>query len=90
MGGSVFAPLLVSLAGSGGVMGIIIALVKLRGDRDSVAVAQAHGANEALQATLAAVSSERDYWHKRYEEQAALNSQLRDWMTDRPSAPPPR
>jgi sugar (pentulose or hexulose) kinase len=89
MGSSVFVPLLVSLIGSSGLMGAIVALVKLRGDRDSVVVAQAHGANEAIIATLAGVERERDYWRKRYEEQRALNDQLRSWIIDRPGAPPP-
>jgi hypothetical protein len=89
MGPSIVTPLLVSLAGSGGVMGVIIALVKLRGDRDSVAVSQAHGANESLLATLAGVERERDYWHERYREQVTLNEQLRAWITDRPPAGKP-
>jgi hypothetical protein len=89
MGSSVFTPLLVSLIGSGGLMGAIIALVKLRGDRDSVAVSQAHGANEALIATLAGVERERDYWRNGTKSSVALNEQLRAWITDRPGAPPP-
>lgn len=77
MGGSgLYAPLLIALLGGTGLTGAIVALVKLRGDRDSAAVSQAHGANEALVAALTAVERERDYWRNRYEKVAALNEEL--------------
>jgi hypothetical protein len=64
-GSSLIAPLLIALVGSGGIMGAIVAFVKLSGDRTSASIAQAQGANEILKTTLEEVTRERDYWRKR-------------------------
>lgn len=61
------APLLISIVGSGGVMGAIVAFVKLRGDRDSAAVHQAQGAADALERALEASEREVAYWKARYD-----------------------
>lgn len=77
LGGSL-TPLLIVLAGSSGVIGAIVALIKLSGDRGTAAVSQAQGANEVLQETLVAVERDRDYWRDRYQGCANQLSQLVD------------
>lgn len=66
---------LIALAGSGGILGATIGLIKLRGDRDSQAVSQAQGAVETmaevqdqLEKTLARANESRDFYRNRCDE----------------------
>lgn len=66
---------LIVLVGSGGVIGAVTALVKLRGDRDSQAVSQAVGAMEtmdtlldALKDSLARANARGDFYKRQFDE----------------------
>jgi hypothetical protein len=76
--GSLLEPLLIGLVGSGGIIGAIVAFIKLGPERESAAISQAQGANEVLQETLEAVERQRDYWQRLYEECARGRSVLVD------------
>lgn len=65
---SLLVSFLVSIASTGGLTGVIIAVAKLRGDTQSSAVMAAQGANEAMKETLEAIERERDYWRRRYDD----------------------
>ena len=71
-----FTIVLSALALFTAVLGALTAFVKLGGDRDSQAVSQAQGANDALMQTLEATERERDYWKRRYEVCAAQQTQI--------------
>lgn len=72
--GSLLEPLLIGLIGSGGIVGAIVAFIKLGPERESAAISQAQGANEVLQETLEAVERQRDYWRRLYEESARVRT----------------
>jgi hypothetical protein len=63
-----WSTIFIALAGSGGVVGAIVTVVKLRGDTESAAVSQSQGASAALAEALEAVERERDYWKERFEK----------------------
>jgi hypothetical protein len=73
---SLWTPVLITLAGSGGIVGALVALVKLRGDTSSQAVSQAQGAMEVMEGLNAALEKERDYWRARYHECHDKRSEL--------------
>lgn len=76
-GGASITTILLIIAGSStGIVGAIVGLVKLGSDKGTAAIAQATGANEALEATLEAVERERDYWKRRYENCRVAYDQL--------------
>jgi hypothetical protein len=62
------APLLIGLVGSGGLIGAVVGFLRLRPETATAAMAQAQGANEVLQETLAAVERDRDYWKRLYRD----------------------
>jgi len=74
--GALYAPILIALAGSGGFVGALLGLVKLRGETDSQAVSQAQGAMETMQELNDALERERDYWRDRFERCHAEKSEL--------------
>lgn len=70
-----------------GLIGAIIALYKLRGERDSAAVSQAQGAmetmeglNDALESALARANQRADFYKGRCDElDAQLDAINRQW-----------
>lgn len=87
---SLLIPFLVSIASTGGLTGIVIAVAKLRGDTQTAALSQARGANEAMRETLEAIERERDYWRGRYETEHALLNEAREAMHRASLATDPR
>lgn len=69
-------PLLIALLTSGGIVGAVVAWVKLPTDKVTAAVTQAQGAASVLEATLQSVEDDRDYWRRRYEEEYARAEKL--------------
>lgn len=62
------APIIITLLGSTGLIGAIVALLKLRPDVNSAAVSQAQGAMEVMQQLNQDMEKNRDYWRERYEQ----------------------
>lgn len=84
-----------------GIVGALVALYKLRGERDSAAVSQAQGAmetmeglNDALEHALERANARADFYKGRYEETVAeLESVRQRWgpfpADDHPAEPRP-
>jgi hypothetical protein len=86
-GGSSTTTLLYLLFGSGGLVAALAGLFKLRGDRDTAAVAQAEKSNEMmdrlngrLQESLDRASRRGDFWKAKYLEMLhERNELIRRW-----------
>lgn len=61
-------PIVIALLGSGGFVGAIVALIKLKPDINNAAVTQAAGALEMMGELLEDTERDRDYWRGRYSE----------------------
>lgn len=73
-------PYLIGLVGSSGVLGAVIALYKLRGDRDSQAVETMETVLEALERSLERANARGDFYRHRCEElEAKLERVNRQW-----------
>lgn len=71
-------PLLIALIGSSGFIGAVVALVKLRPEMSTSAVAQAQGALEMMQQLVEDLEKDRDYWQKRYIDSHKRCTELED------------
>jgi hypothetical protein len=69
---------LIALIGSGGVVGGIVALLKLRGDANSAAVEQAQGAMEVMQILNQTMEIELSHKNEALERAREENARLEE------------
>lgn len=74
--------IVLAVCGASGIVGAIVALLKLKPDANSAAVTQAQGAMETMEKLNAQLEAERDEWRQRAMACEAENRTLRDGRTN--------
>lgn len=75
-------PIVIALLGSGGFVGAVVAVVRLKPDMNSSAVSQARDALEMMQQLVEDLEKDRTYWRERYERMHKRNADLSAELMD--------